>query len=69
MVALVRPFIALTPLEQSLLLIFGALPPAVLNYLMAEQYHQEPQRVASIVLLGNLAALAIMPIVLAFALQ
>ena len=68
MVAIVSPFITLTPLEQSLLLIFGALPPAVLNYLMAEQYHQEPQRVASIVLLGNLAALAIMPIVLAFAL-
>ena len=69
MVAIVSPFIALTPLEQSLLLIFGALPPAVLNYLMAEQYHQEPQRVASIVLLGNLAALAIMPVVLAFALH
>lgn len=69
MVAIVSPFITLTPLEQSLLLIFGALPPAVLNYLMAEQYNQEPQRVASIVLLGNLAALAIMPIVLAFALH
>ncbi|MDP1682876.1 MAG: AEC family transporter [Burkholderiales bacterium] len=69
MVALVTPFMTLTPLEQSLLLIFGALPPAVLNYLMAEQYSQEPQRVASIVLLGNLAALAIMPIVLAFALH
>lgn len=69
MVAIVSPFITLTPLEQSLLLIFGALPPAVLNYLMAEQYNQEPQRVASIVLLGNLAALAIMPVVLAFALH
>ena len=69
MVAIVSPFITLTPLEQSLLLIFGALPPAVLNYLMAEQYRQEPQRVASIVLLGNLAALAIMPVVLAFALH
>jgi hypothetical protein len=49
--------------------VFGALPPAVLNYLMAEQYRQEPERVASIVLLGNLSALAVMPVVLAFALH
>ncbi|MBI3987694.1 MAG: AEC family transporter [Lentisphaerae bacterium] len=69
MVALIAPALALAPLERSLLLIFGALPPAVLNYLMAEQYRQEPERVASIVLLGNLAALGVMPIVLAFALH
>ena len=40
-----------------MLLVFGALPPAVLNFLFAERYKQEPQRVASIVLIGNLAAL------------
>ncbi|MEW5965400.1 MAG: AEC family transporter [Pseudomonadota bacterium] len=68
MVLLVSPFLDLDPMQQSILLVFGALPPAVLNYLMAEQYRQEPERVASIVLLGNLAALAVMPAVLAFAL-
>jgi len=69
MVLLLPPFLDLEPMQQSLLLVFGALPPAVLNYLMAEQYRQEPERVASIVLLGNLSALAVMPVVLAFALH
>lgn len=68
MVLLVTPFLDLDPTQQAILLVFGALPPAVLNVLMAEQYRQDPERVASIVLLGNLAALAVMPAVLAFAL-
>ena len=44
---------------------FGALPPAVLNFLFAERYQQEPERVASIVLIGNLAALVFLPLALA----
>lgn len=50
--------------EQGLLLIYGALPPAVLNYMFAERYRQEPDRVASMVLIGN----AIAPLVLSVAL-
>lgn len=65
---LVRPFLELTPLQSSLLIVFSALPPAVLNYLVAEQYRQEPGKVASIVLLGNLAGFISLPIALAFAL-
>jgi predicted permease len=68
MVLLVRPFLELTSLQTSLLLVFGALPPAVLNYLVAEQYRQEPGKVASIVLIGNLAGFVSLPIALAFAL-
>jgi hypothetical protein len=68
MVLLLTPLLDLDPMQQSILLVFGALPPAVLNYLMAEQYRQEPERVASIVLLGNLSALIVMPIILGFAL-
>jgi len=67
-VLLVRPFLELTPLQTSLLLVFGALPPAVLNYLVAEQYRQEPGKVASIVLIGNLAGFVSLPIALVFAL-
>ena len=51
-----------------MLLVFGALPPAVLNFLFAERYRQEPQRVASIVLIGNLAALFFLPLALALVL-
>ncbi len=68
MVLMLMPFLDLDPVQRSILLVFGALPPAVLNYLMAEQYRQEPEKVASIVLLGNLAALIVMPLVLVFAL-
>ena len=68
MVLLVRPFLDLAPLQLSLLIVFGTLPPAVLNYLIAEQYQQEPGKVASIVLMGNLASFISLPIALAFAL-
>lgn len=43
--------------EEDVLLIFGALPPAVLNFMFAERFKQEPEKVASIVIMGNLAAL------------
>ena len=54
--------------EAAMLLVFGALPPAVLNFLFAERYKQEPERVASIVLIGNLAALVFLPLALAIVL-
>lgn len=68
-VLLVRPLLDLPPMQAGLLLLFGALPPAVLNYIIAEQYRQEPSKVASIVMLGNLGAFASIPIALAFALR
>lgn len=54
--------------QAAMLIVFGALPPAVLNFLFAERYQQEPQRVASIVLVGNLAALLFLPLALALVL-
>ncbi|MCP1313629.1 MULTISPECIES: AEC family transporter [unclassified Halomonas] len=58
-------WLPLDALQQATLLIFAALPPAVLNYLVAEQYDLAPQKVASIVLIGNLGSLVVMPLVLA----
>ena len=55
--------------QRGLFLLFAALPPAVLNYMVAEIYGQQPQRVASIVMVGNLAALVIIPLVLAVVLR
>ena len=54
--------------ERALLLVFGALPPAVLNYMFAERYSQEPEKVASMVLLGNVAAVLFLPVALAISL-
>lgn len=65
---LVLPWLALDDAQFSQLLIFAALPPAVLNVLVAEQYRQEPGRVASIVLIGNLGSLVVLPLALWFAL-
>jgi predicted permease len=61
------PMIALMNLpglQIATLWVFAALPPAVLNYMVAEQYRQEPHKVASLVLLGNLGSLVVLPIVL-----
>lgn len=60
--------IGLPAREQALLLVFGALPPAVLNFMFAERYGQEPDKVASMVLIGNLAAVVFLPLALALAL-
>ena len=54
--------------HNGMLLIFGALPPAVLNYVFAERYRQEPEKVASIVMIGNVAALVFISAALAIAL-
>jgi len=62
------PLLGLQGEQRAMLLIFGALPPAVLNYIFAELYHQEPEKVASIVMVGNVAALLFVPLALAIAL-
>ncbi len=48
--------------QRGQLYLFAALPPAVLCFLVAEQFGQEPDKVAAIVLLGNLAAVAFVPL-------
>lgn len=63
--AIVRPLSGLVPalaiiaafplddFQAGVLLLFAILPPAVLNFLFAEQYRQDPELVASLVLVGN----------------
>ncbi|MDB4021291.1 AEC family transporter [Litorivicinus sp.] len=62
-----QPILQLDALQWSVFLVFAALPPAVLNYMVAERYNQEPSRVASIVLIGNIGAIVWMPLALALA--
>ena len=64
----VAPLLGVDDMQAGMLLIFGALPPAVLNYIFAEKYKQEPERVASIVMIGNTASLLFIPMALFFAL-
>jgi malate permease and related proteins len=67
--ALLVSFLDLDPVQQGLLILFGSLPPAVLNFMVAEQFRQEPGKVASIVLLGNLLSIVFVPLGLTLALR
>jgi len=67
--AALLPLLSLSPAQADYLLLFGALPPAVLNFLFAEEFKQEPSQVAAIVLLGNLMAIVTIPLMLAVVLN
>ena len=67
--ALVLWLIPLSPMQQGMVWVFASLPPAVLNFLIADRYHQEPAKVAAIVLIGNLGSVLFVPIGLILALQ
>ncbi len=69
MAALLASVLELDPTQQGLLILFGSLPPAVLNFIVAEQFRQEPGKVASIVLIGNLLAVLFVPLGLTLALR
>ena len=78
--ALARPLIGLAigiPLARALgiegaargqLLLFAALPPAVMQFMLAERYHQEPDKVAAMIMLGNALAVVFVPLALAIGL-
>src|SRR4029077_8375273 len=50
-------FLHSPPQKFAPLMLLASLPPAALNYLLAERYRQEPERVASLVLIGNAFAI------------
>jgi predicted permease len=78
--ALARPLIGLAigiPLAWALgiegaargqLLLFAALPPAVMQFMLADRYQQEPDKVAAMIMLGNALALIFVPLALALGL-
>jgi predicted permease len=55
-------------MARAQLILFAALPPAVMQFLLAERYGQEPERVAAMILLGNALAVVFVPLGLALAL-
>jgi predicted permease len=78
--ALARPMIGLAigiPLAWALglegaargqLLLFAALPPAVIQFMLAERYQQEPDKVGAMIMLGNALAVLFVPLALALGL-
>ena len=65
---LLAPLLGLDAQQTGLLFLFGCLPPAVLNFMVAEQFRQEPAKVASIVLIGNAMSVLFVPVGLVIAL-
>lgn len=59
-------FIDLPKDQLGVLILFAALPPAVLNFVVAEKYNQQPHLVASLVFMSNLGSLIVIPITLWF---
>ncbi len=65
------PLVKILPLTepmQGVLILYAALPPAVMNYIFAEQYKQDPGLVSAIVVGGNIASLFFVPLALYLAL-
>jgi predicted permease len=65
------PLTRVLPLSEAmkgLLLLYAALPPAVMNYVIADRYQQEPGLVSAIVVIGNVASIAFVPLALSMAL-
>lgn len=66
---LIGEVIVMPELHRNVLVLFGALPPAVVNFMLAEQYQTDPEKVASMVLIGNLFAIISIPFVLVLVLH
>ena len=55
MAGIIVQYLPMSKEQIGLVYLFGALLPAVLNFLVADYYKQEPEKVASIVLVGNIS--------------
>lgn len=66
---LIAGWLPMSKEQIGLVYLFASLPPAVLNFLVADYYKQEPAKVASIVLVGNIASILFVPFGLLFALR
>lgn len=64
----VADLLGLTGLERSVFLVDCAMPPAVINYLLAQKYERNPLEVAGLVVVSTLLAFLVLPAILAWVL-
>lgn len=55
-------FIPLQGIERGALILFACLPPAVFNFMLADKFHVEPNKVASSVIVGHIFSLVFLPL-------
>lgn len=61
---LLTRILPLSELHANTLILFGVLPPAVINFMLAEQYNNDPEKVASMVIIGNVVSIVTIPVAL-----
>jgi hypothetical protein len=54
--------VPLQGVERGALILFACLPPAVFNFMLADKFQVEPNRVASTVIVGHFMSLAYLPL-------
>jgi predicted permease len=59
---LILQFLPLREIERGAFILFACLPPAVFNFLLADRFHCEPNKVASIVIVGHVTSLVFLPL-------
>jgi malate permease and related proteins len=55
-------FIPLQGVERGALILFACLPPAVFNFMLADKFQLEPNKVASTVIVGHMFSLVLLPL-------
>lgn len=55
-------FMPLEGTERGALILFACLPPAVFNFMLADRFQVEPNKVASTVIVGHILSLAFLPL-------
>ena len=61
-VFLLVQLIPLSPIERGAMILFACLPPAVFNFMLADKFHVEPQKVASTVVMGHVFSMVFLPL-------
>ncbi|MDQ3560309.1 MAG: AEC family transporter [Pseudomonadota bacterium] len=67
--AVLLQLLPLNGVQGGAFLMFAALPPAVFNYLLADRFGRDPEKVAAIVIAGHFASVAFLPLALLIALE
>ena len=61
-VILLTQLLPLNAIERGALILFACLPPAVFNFMLADKFHAEPQKVASAVVMGHAFSMIFLPL-------
>jgi predicted permease len=59
---LILQLVPLHGLERGAFILFACLPSAVFNFLLADRFQQAPKQVASMVIVGHVASVAVLPL-------